>query len=203
MQIVYETDANGYDVATDNSCTVESTKDNPPAPDNDNTASVTYEHQYSMEKSCSQFNTETDMLQWKIKVWAGNGSGSATLNGYKITDDAIKDLIYSNNEPNGNKISFNAFTNGEAVNISDKVELVKAADSDEVTIKLKNADDTTPISVIEVFYQQTVQANLNDDTKYADYLSGKDTTVSNTATGQMPGTGITENGVGEKTAHKV
>ena len=115
LEVVYETALGDFTdagnnkkvITANNSAKVESTKTSgtPPDPDTDNTAEVTYEHQYSMKKECSVFDTETDKLQWKIKVYAN----SSTLNGYEITDDAITNLIYDNNQRNGPYISFNAY----------------------------------------------------------------------------------------------
>ncbi|MBP3760201.1 MAG: Cna B-type domain-containing protein [Ruminococcus sp.] len=206
LEVVYETalgdftdaDNNKKVITANNSAKVESTKsDNPPKSDEDNKAEVTYEHQYSMTKGCSIFDTETDMLQWKIKVYAGN----ATLDGYKITDDAITNLIYDNNQRNGQYISFNAYTNGESVNITENVELVKAEGSEELTVKLKDGVENIPISVIEIFYMQDIANNLTTE-NLQKYQQGEGVTVSNTATGQMPNTGVVEEGTGQREGHK-
>ena len=182
-----------------NKATVKSNKtDNPPTPDNDNEAKVRYDHQYSMTKNASEFNTSNDTLQWRIDV----NAQSATLDGYVIKDDGFKGKIYDDNQRLGQYISFNAFQNG--VNISDKVELIKASEnSDEVTIKLKNGENAR-ISSIEIYYNQSVQENLSEG-ELENYNNGEKVTVSNTATGRMPSlgpTGPTETDTGTREGQK-
>ncbi len=212
VTVVYETDVSGsYDstgtAEISNGVTVSSVK--PPDEEHPDPATsdetVSYHHQYSMEKTCSVFNTEEDMLQWKIKVWAtqdgANNNSSATLDGYVITDEAIVSKIYDNNQVNGQYLSFNAFRNGETINITDKVRLVKDEGSNKVTIRLEEGVEDIPISCVEIFYQQPVSENLSDSAMQA-YLNGGQATVSNTATGQMPETGIGEQSTGTRTEQK-
>ena len=181
-------------IKSTNKATVESKKtDNPPAPDEDNEATVYYKHQYSMTKNASEFNTSNDTLQWKIDV----NAQSATLDGYVIEDEGFRGKIYDDNQRLGQYISFNAFENG--VNISSKVELEKTADN-QVKIKLKNGENAK-ISSIEIYYNQSVQENLSED-EWNKYRNGQEVTAHNEATGQMPGTGKTEKGIGDRTGQK-
>ncbi|MBP3267018.1 MAG: hypothetical protein J6M07_01665, partial [Ruminococcus sp.] len=175
--------------------------DNPPKPDRNNTANVLYEHQYSMKKNASEFNTSNDTLQWRIVVDAQ----SATLDGYEIVDDGFIGKIYDDNQRLDQYISFNAFEGGEhGVNISDKVKLIKASEnSDKVTIKLKDGENAK-ISWIEIFYNQSVRANIGEE-EWKNYQKGQEVTAHNTATGKMPGlgpTGPTETGTGDRTGQK-
>lgn len=212
VTVVYETDVSGsYDstgtAEISNEVTVSSEKqpeEEPPDPATSGDT-VYYHHQYSMEKTCSVFNTQEDMLQWKIKVWAtqngANNNSSATLNGYVISDEAIINKIYDNNQVNGQYLSFNAFRNGETVNITDMVRLIKDEGSNTVTIRLEEGVEDIPISCVEIFYQQPIEENLSDSAMQ-EYLNGGQATVSNTASGQMPGTDMGEQSTGTRTEQK-
>ncbi|MBP7185638.1 MAG: Cna B-type domain-containing protein [Ruminococcus sp.] len=127
------------------------------------------------------------------------------MDGYEIVDDGFIGKIYDNNQRLGQYISFNAFEGGEhGVNISDKVKLIKESeDSDKVTIKLKDGENAK-ISWIEIFYNQSVRANIGE-TEWAKYQNGQEVTAHNTATGQLPGLGPTgpkETGTGDRTGQK-
>lgn len=210
VKVIYETDvpatfSNGQ-VSVENKVSVESEKtDNPPRADKwddnnnpnryDNTSTVNYQHQYRMEKSCSEFSTETDMLQWKIEVYADS---NASLNGYTITDDAITSLGYDNNQPNGTYVSFNAFSDGGYTNITDNVTLEKSGNT--VTVKAKDGYNGK-IGKVEIFYQQSILNNVGQ-TAYDSYMNGQPVTVSNDATGQKPGAPIGESATGTRQGQK-
>jgi len=204
LVVEYEANITGnYDtsgqIQVDNGVKAESTEPNGPVSDPENgykTATVYYQHQYKIDKSCTRFNTEDDMLQWKIDV----NAGMASLDGYEITDSGFVGKTYNNNEREGDYISFNAWDNNNN-EIDAKVKLVKEnPQSNKIKIQLQDGQDVK-IAKMEIYYNQPIQDNLSSD-DLSKYRNGDNVTVRNRADGTMPGTGIAEYGIGEKEGRK-
>lgn len=204
LVVEYEANITGnYDtsgqIQADNGVKAESTEPGGPVSDPENdykTATVYYQHQYKIDKSCTRFNTEDDMLQWKIDV----NAGKASLDGYEITDSGFVGKTYHNNEREGDYISFNAWDSNN-IEIDAKVKLVKEdPQSNKITIELQEGQDVK-IAKMEIYYNQSIQENLSSD-DFSKYRNGDNVTVRNEADGKMDGTGRTDHGVGEKEGRK-